>query len=79
MNINPPGQRILNKEHLDKANHKECLNNLEQLNKLQLSFSQQKKFWIEVSILDRLNYKNRNQHRHFHRFKRTSEVKKINK
>ncbi|KAI9309040.1 hypothetical protein BJ944DRAFT_246045 [Cunninghamella echinulata] len=77
MNINPPDQRILNKEHLDKADHKECLNNLEQLNKLQLSFSQQKKFWIEVSILDRLNYKNRNQHRHFHRFKRTSEVRRL--
>ncbi|CAO3641205.1 unnamed protein product [Cunninghamella echinulata] len=77
MNINPPGQQMLNKEHLDKTNHKECLNNLEQLNKLQLSFSQQKKFWVEVSILDCLNYKNRNQHCHFHKFKRTSEVRRL--
>ncbi|CAO3636673.1 unnamed protein product [Cunninghamella blakesleeana] len=77
MNLQPPIQRVLNKDILDKNNDTEYLTKLCQLNKLQLSFSQQKKFWVEVSILDRLNYKNRNQHRHFHRFKRTSEVRRL--
>ncbi|GAN08669.1 hypothetical protein MAM1_0217c08184 [Mucor ambiguus] len=36
-----------------------------------------KSFWIEVAVLDRLHYKNLNQQRPFHRFKRSMELRRL--
>lgn len=41
------------------------------------SFRQQKPFWIEVAVLDRLHYKNLNQQKPFHRFKRSMELRTL--
>jgi hypothetical protein len=40
-------------------------------------FRDRKSFWIEVAVLDRLHYKNMNQQRPFHRFKRSMELRRI--
>ncbi|CAO3700136.1 unnamed protein product [Rhizopus stolonifer] len=41
------------------------------------SFRQQKPFWIEVAVLDRLHYKNLNQQKPFHQFKRSMELRTL--
>lgn len=40
-------------------------------------FQDRKSFWIEVAVLDRLHYKNLNQQRPFHRFKRSMELRRL--
>lgn len=40
-------------------------------------FQDRKSFWIEVAVLDRLHYKNMNQQRPFHRFKRSMELRRL--
>lgn len=40
-------------------------------------FQDRKSFWIEVAVLDRLHYKNINQQRPFHRFKRSMELRRL--
>jgi hypothetical protein len=41
------------------------------------SFRDRQSFWIEVAVLDRLHYKNLNQQRPFHRFKRGMELRRL--
>ncbi|KAL0078961.1 hypothetical protein F4703DRAFT_1877990 [Phycomyces blakesleeanus] len=50
---------------------------LSKLNKLRVSFSQRKKFWIDVEVLNKTQYRQRNQHRQFHRFRRAEEARRI--
>lgn len=77
MNIpTPPPQRLLSNTRLNKEVNVDSKRIMEKLKYYQSSFSAQRKFWIEVAVLNRLEYKNKNQHRQFHRFKRSSEVKK---
>ncbi|KAI8971670.1 hypothetical protein BDF20DRAFT_837969 [Mycotypha africana] len=40
-------------------------------------FKERKSFWIEIAVLDRLYYKNLNQQRPFHRFKRSMELRRL--
>lgn len=50
---------------------------LESLRKHLDSFRDRHSFWIEVAVLDRLHYKNLNQQRPFHRFKRGMELRRL--
>ncbi|KAI8080015.1 uncharacterized protein BX664DRAFT_342075 [Halteromyces radiatus] len=62
---------------IDKSIALDHANNLKELAKYRQSFGSQRKFWVDVAVLDRLNYKNKNQQRHFHRFKRTCEARRL--
>ncbi|KAI8391265.1 uncharacterized protein BYT42DRAFT_556228 [Radiomyces spectabilis] len=50
---------------------------LTRLGKLCKGFGSRRQFWIDVTILDRLHYKNINQHRHFSRFRRAAEARRL--
>ncbi|ORX48842.1 hypothetical protein DM01DRAFT_1309412 [Hesseltinella vesiculosa] len=65
------------KERIDKKAHADHDQNLIRLGIYRRSFAAQSKLWIDVAILDRLFYKNNNQHRHFHRFRRTAEARRL--
>lgn len=66
-----PRVRIDNKIQID---HADCL---QKLGKYAASLGGSPSFWIEVAVLDKLHYKNLNQQRPFHRFKRGMEVRRI--
>lgn len=72
-----PPNAVLSDVRLNKKidmNHKE---KLESLRSYMTLFSNQESFWIEVAIIDRLHYKNMNQQRPFHRFKRSMELRRL--
>ncbi|KAI8344266.1 hypothetical protein BC941DRAFT_7355 [Chlamydoabsidia padenii] len=71
----PPPQHCLSNVRINKDINIDHNAALKKLGRYRQSFANQQKFWVEVSLLDRLNYKGKNQHRHFHRFKRSCEVR----
>ncbi|KAI8059581.1 hypothetical protein BC940DRAFT_313457 [Gongronella butleri] len=77
MDLRRPHQLWLPKERVNKHVKVDHEYNLKQLAIYKNSFAAQSKFWIDVAVLDRLYYKNYNQHRHFHRFRRTAEARRL--
>ncbi|CEP07557.1 hypothetical protein [Parasitella parasitica] len=72
----PPGL-ILSSVRINKKidiNHDEQLKSLKSFVEM---FQERKAVWIEVAVLDRLHYKNMNQQRPFHRFKRSMELRRL--
>jgi hypothetical protein len=72
-----PSSLVLSNVRINKKvdiNHKA---QLESLKSYLDSFRDRQSFWIEVAVLDRLHYKNLNQQRPFHRFKRSMELRKL--
>ncbi|CAO3663471.1 unnamed protein product [Rhizopus microsporus] len=72
-----PTKSVLSDVRINKSikiNHQQ---ELEKLKGFLDSFKNQKLFWIEVTLIDRLYYKNVNQQRPFHRFKRSMEIRKL--
>ena len=72
-----PAELTLSNVRLGKSttiDHKVQLESLK--SRLDL-FSDRHSFWLEVSILDRLHYKNINQQRPFKRFTRGMEVRRV--
>ncbi|KAI7902318.1 uncharacterized protein BX663DRAFT_543341 [Cokeromyces recurvatus] len=72
-----PPNPILSDVRINKKidiNHNE---NLSSLKSLVEQFKDRKSFWIDVAVLDRLHYKNMNQQRPFHRFKRSMELRRL--
>ncbi|GAA5797894.1 hypothetical protein HPULCUR_003290 [Helicostylum pulchrum] len=77
--LNPPlpTNLVLSNVRINKKidiDHKE---QLERLRSYLTMFRERQPFWIEVAVLDRLHYKNLNQQRPFHRFKRGMEVRRL--
>lgn len=72
-----PPNPVLSDVRLNKKidiNHNEQLKFLRSYLDL---FSDRESFWIDVAVLDRLHYKNMNQQRPFHRFKRSMELRRL--
>ncbi|KAI8636037.1 hypothetical protein BD408DRAFT_113090 [Parasitella parasitica] len=72
-----PPNAVLSNVRINKKidiNHDSQLKTLKSFVEL---FQDRKTFWIEVAVLDRLHYKNMNQQRPFHRFKRSMELRRL--
>lgn len=72
-----PPSLVLSNVRINKKieiNHDDQLKSLKTFMEL---FQERKTFWLEVAVLDRLHYKNLNQQRPFHRFKRSMELRRL--
>ncbi|KAG1048741.1 hypothetical protein G6F46_003358 [Rhizopus delemar] len=72
-----PPNLILSNVRINKSVKIDHQDQLDKLKGFVEFFRNQKTFWIEVAVLDRLYYKNLNQQRPFHRFKRSMELRKL--
>jgi hypothetical protein len=77
--LNPPipPVPVLSDVRINKKidiNHDEQLKSLRSFMDL---FGDRESCWIDVAVLDRLHYKNMNQQRPFHRFKRSMELRRL--
>ncbi|KAI9020156.1 hypothetical protein CLU79DRAFT_755953 [Phycomyces nitens] len=77
--LKPPRPQVLvlPRVRLKKDVQIEHDDQLARLNGFRVSFCQRKRFWIDVELLDKIQYRQRNQHRQFHRFRRAEEVRRI--
>ncbi|KAI8997854.1 hypothetical protein BDB01DRAFT_772670 [Pilobolus umbonatus] len=72
-----PSQLILSDVRLSKKGDVDHQHNLEQLKSFYDLFSNKKLFWIEVAMMEKMNYKYVNQQRHFLRYRRTQELRRL--
>ncbi|KAI9486779.1 MAG: hypothetical protein EXX96DRAFT_550550 [Benjaminiella poitrasii] len=72
-----PPNPILSDVRINKKIDIDHNDNLSSLKSFVDLFKDRQNFWIEVAVLDRLHYKNMNQQRPFHRFKRSMELRRL--
>lgn len=77
--LNPPlpPNCILSDVRINKKIDIDHEENLKSLKSYLDLFEDRESFWVDVAVLDRLHYKNINQQRPFHRFKRSMELRRL--
>ncbi|KAI8380187.1 hypothetical protein BD560DRAFT_347885 [Blakeslea trispora] len=72
-----PPNPILSNVRINKQIDMDHESQLKSLRSFVDLFSDTQPFWVEVAVLDRIHYKNMNQQRQFHRFKRGMELRRL--